>query len=170
MALNEKGHLFGENWNDKYMPAFIRRYPFALSKDGAVLIDLQAPHLQEDDGEYLFNEKGENTEALDSIIRFLHDSDNQFKRTRPYVEALAEQDVLTKYDARIQVDDKKLVNLGNTFVIDEKKLKQLPDAVVTEWFRNGWLAWCYAHLHSLGTMHRLARQEYEAIHEQKSAG
>ncbi len=169
LALNDKGHLLEDKWGDVYMPAFIRRYPFALSKDGSVMIDLKAPHLQEDDGEYLFNDNGENTEALDNIIRFLHESDNQFTRTQPFVGALVEQDLLTQYKTQIQIDDKKLVNLGNTFIINEDKLKQLSDSVVTEWFKNGWLAWCYAQLHSLGSIQRLAKREYEATHQQNDS-
>lgn len=162
LALREKGHVFGNNWGNLYMPAFIRRYPFALSKDGAIMVDRQAPHLQEDDGERLFNDAGENTEALDSIIGFLRESDNQFMLTRQFSDALAKQDLLIQFDTKVQVDDNTVVDLGDVFIVDEKKLKELPDDIVTQWFRQGWLAWCYAHLHSTGAIPRLAQREYEA--------
>ena len=42
-----------------------------MSSDGKIIIDKQAPHLQEDDGDRLFNDEGENTEVMDAIARFL---------------------------------------------------------------------------------------------------
>src|SRR5688572_13540259 len=38
LSLQLKGHNLGDDWGGIYMPAFIRRYPFALA-DGKVIFD-----------------------------------------------------------------------------------------------------------------------------------
>jgi hypothetical protein len=46
-------------------------------------------------------------------------------------------------------------SLGGLRIIDEKKLLELDDKHVLEFFRSGQLAWIYFHLASLANMGRL---------------
>jgi hypothetical protein len=160
LSLQSQGHNLGENWGGIYMPAFIRRYPFALA-EGKVVFDQQAPDLQEKEGEPLFKENGENTDFLNKIIEFLGYMDGQFKITRDYCQACAKNDFFTPFKAQVKVGAKPM-RLDNLFVIDEKKLNSLPDEQIRDWFRKGWLAWSYAHLHSLGAVPRLVKRERQA--------
>jgi hypothetical protein len=163
LSLSAEDNNLGEQWGDVYMPAFIRRYPFALSSDGTVIFDKQAPHLQEEEGERLFNEEnGENTETLDSVAKFLNYMDQQYKATHAFSKACAERELLEPFNVQVNVTEDKPVRLSSLYVINEKKLNELADADVTEFFRNGWLAWAYAHLHSLNAVGRVARRDREA--------
>jgi len=54
--------------------------------------------------------------------------------------------------------DRSMLRLGGPGVVDEARLQQLDAETVDAWFRKGWLAWIYAHLHSLGALKRLGEQ------------
>lgn len=161
LSLRSKGNNLGNNWGDVYMPAFIRRYPFALV-EGKLIFDKEAPQLQEKEGEALFKQDGENTDFLNKIMEFVAGIDTQAKLTREYCQACADNEFFTPFQAPAKGGDGKLMRLDNLFVIDEKKLNALPDAQIKEWFHKGWLAWSYAHLHSLGALPRLVKREREA--------
>lgn len=158
LSLQPKGHNIGDNWDGIYMPAFIRQYPFGIA-DGKVFFDKKAPQLQEKEGEALFKENGENTDFMNKIMEFLSDMDRQFKMTRDYCQSCANNDFFTPFKAQVKVGESKPMRLGNLFMIDQKKLNSLPDEQIRDWFRKGWLAWSYAHLHSLGAMPRLIKRE-----------
>lgn len=159
-----------KKWDDIYMPAFIRRYPFALSSDGTIVFDKQAPHLQEEEGDRLFDEEsGENTETLDSIAKFLNYVDQQYKATQEFSKACAKHELFEPFNAQVNVEEDKPVRLDSLFIISEKKLNELPDADITEFFRNNWLAWVYAHLHSLAAVGRVARRDRQAASQAEEA-
>lgn len=162
LSFQPDGNSLVDDWGNGYMPAFIRRYPFAFTGDNKIIFDKQAPHLQEDEGDLLFKEDGENTELLDGIVRFLRRVDGQFKLTREYCQACVKHELFVPFKAQVTVEKDKAIRLDSLFVINEEKLNALPDEQVKEWFRKGWLAWSYAHLHSLGAVPRLVRREREA--------
>lgn len=163
LSLTAESNNLGSQWGDVYMPAFIRRYPFALSSDGTVIFDKQAAHLQDEEGERLFNEEnGENTETLDSLVKFLNYMDQQYKATHEFSKACARHELFEPFNVQVNVAEDKPVRLNSLFVINEKKLNELTDTEVTEFFRNGWLAWAYAHLHSLNAVGRVARRDRQA--------
>lgn len=160
LSFGSQGNHIGDSWGDVYMPAFFRRYPFALA-EGKVIFDNKAPQLQEQEGEALFREDGENTDFLNKIMEFLAHTDAQFRATREYCQACAGNDFFTPFKAQVRTGEGKRLRLDNLFIIDEGKLNSLPDEQIRDWFRKGWLAWSYAHLHSLGAVPRLAKRERE---------
>lgn len=160
LSLKPEGNSLGAKWGDVYMPAFIRRYPFALSSDGTVVFDKQAPHLQEQEGDRLFDEEsGENTETMNGIAKFLNHVDAQYKATQEFSKACAKHELFEPFNVQVNVEENKPVRLNSLFVINEKKLNELGDADALDFFRKGWLAWAYAHLHSLSAVGRVARRD-----------
>lgn len=154
-------------WQATYIPAFVRRYPFALTDDGTVCFDEQSDTFSQepsDEHKPLFasneNEKTEaeqssNSETLDKIIQFLQQYDAESKRTQAFTQALAEKELFSPFNVQLVKDQKAAVKLEGLYIIDEKKLNQLDDETISQWFKNGWIAWSYAHLHSLGALTRL---------------
>ena len=162
-SLQKQSHSV-EDWSEVYIPAFIRRYPFAKAGDGNVVIDIKAPQLQEEEGDPLFKEDGTNSEFLDTVIGFLNHMETQYKVTKEYCQACAERELLTPFNVQVSVsEDEKPIRLDTLYVIDEKKLNELPDEQVTDWFRKGWLGWSFAHLHSLGAMRRLVKRDRKVV-------
>ncbi|WP_257264721.1 SapC family protein [Endozoicomonas sp. ONNA2] len=162
LSLMDAGHKhLGEagSWSDSYIPAFIRRYPFALTDEGTVCFDQKASQFNGKDGEALFSNDGENTETLNNIIQFLNNYDQQYKHTLEYCKELKVLDMLTPFNLQILLDKDKPIRLEGLFTIDENKLSAIPGEKVKSWFESGWLAWTYAHLHSLGALNRLVKRQ-----------
>jgi len=163
LSLKNQGHEQIDEqgrWLGNYTPAFIRRYPFVLSGDKNVCFDAGYAGLSEaqGDGELLFGDDGAYTETLNKIIEFVTNFDAEHLRTRDFCQAAAEQDIFKPFVLQVVTADKKPLRLDGLFVINENKLMALEDDVVTSWFRKGYLAWAYAHLHSLGALQRLSEQ------------
>ncbi len=170
LSLMQEGHKQLDEagaWNESYIPAFVRRYPFALTDEGTVCFDQKAPQFSSDGGEALFKEDGENSETLNNVIQFLNNYDKQYKTTLEFTAECKALDLLTTFNLQVMLDKDHPLRLEGLYVIDEKKLAELPEEKVGDWFKKGWLAWSYAHLHSLGALNRLVkRQKAEAAPEE----
>ncbi len=168
LSLTSKGHNLGEKWQDVYIPSFVRRYPFVLEdKQGVVMIDSEAPQLQEDEGEALFDESGEPTETLKTIMQFLQTVDQGYRATQDYVDALKVKDLLQPCQGTIKFTDTTL-KLDHMYVVDEKAFADvLSDEEILDWYKRGWIAWTYAHIHSIGAIpdviKRLPRKSQDSV-------
>lgn len=149
------------NWTDSYIPAFIRQYPFALTDEGTVCFDQTSRQLDSVgiNGEPLFNDDGETSETLSNIIQFLNSYSQHHKLTKEFSLALKELDLLAPYNLQVAFDETQPLQVTGLHVIDEKKLASLPKDKVNEWFQSGWLAWIYAHIHSISAVKRLIRRQ-----------
>lgn len=164
LSLRNNSHLLVDDegaWRGSYIPAFIRRYPFALTDNQTVCFDRDSEHFSEEEGELLFDEQGENTQALNNIIQFLNQFDGAFKRTREFCLAVAGAELFKPFNIQILAGDNKPVRLEGLHVIDEAKLLEADRKQVYNWFKSGELAWIYAHLHSLGALKQLSKRQAE---------
>ena len=162
LSLRKDGNDLGTDWNGFYVPAFVRRYPFALTDEGMVVIDTKAPHFQADDGENLFTD-GEASDTLKKIVQFLEVVQATYKGTEEFCKALVEKQLLTPFNTKLNFKN-ATIEIGEMYAIDEKKLHQLDDADVPNWFKKGWIAWAYAHLHSISALNDLAKRHAQASH------
>ena len=165
LLLNEKGE-----WNsDVYLPIFLRRYPFVLSPQGAVLFDSKALHFADkESGKPLLTEEGEFTPVLKSAMSLLQRYEKQAERTREYARACKEAGLLKPCDLSVQQGKSNPLSLSNLYMLDAGKLNKLSDEQVVEWHRKGWLAWSYAHINSLPAMQRLLRRQ--RVHDRVDVG
>lgn len=158
LSLKKKGHDLGKTWQDAYVPAYVRRYPFILSSDGMVLFDRDAPHVQENEGDALFNDDGEPSDITKDIVQFLQTVDKGYRMTEDFCKLLAEKEIFQPFNGKIKFAEGS-INLGDLYAISEKKLHEaLNDEEIAEWFKKGWLAWCHAHLHSIGSMNEIFKR------------
>jgi hypothetical protein len=154
-------------WDSAYTPAFVRRYPFALTDDKNVCFDQAAAHFSStaasatagspDAGQALF-EANAPTRTLEGVMNFLRHFDAEHARTREFCVALTERDMFKPFALQVMTADRQPLRMGGLFVVDEAKLQEMDAATVDTWFRKGWLAWVYAQLHSLGALKRLGEQ------------
>ncbi|MFC3153381.1 SapC family protein [Litoribrevibacter euphylliae] len=167
LSLMNNGHKLisdeGE-WQGSYVPAFIRRYPFALTEEGTVCFDSEYAQINADqeEGKPLFNEEGENSESLANIVNFLQQFDQSTKATAEFTKKLAELDLFKPFTIQIMTPEKKPLRMEGLYVIDEAKVAKLDDEIVLSLFKTGQLAWVYAHLHSLGALRHLSKKQQEA--------
>ncbi|MEO5362829.1 MAG: SapC family protein [Magnetococcus sp. DMHC-8] len=147
-------------WDARYIPAFVRRYPFVLADSGdgnlAVCIDEGFAGFNTETGTPLFNEEGEQAPLLENAIRFLTEYQGQNQRTEIFVNRLQEMGLLTELTARAELAGGVKFSMGGLLVVEEKKLMELEQEKALELFRSGEMGWIYAHLLSLSNMNRLA--------------
>jgi hypothetical protein len=163
LGLRNEENLFvadDASWDAKYIPAFVRRYPFVLaatpdSDQQVVCIDESYTGFDASDGNALFSEDGEPTEILTKAMKFLEEYQRQYVRTEAFLKRLKENDLLMSLNAKVDLVDGQQFSLTGLLVVDERKLLQLSDDKAMELFRSGELAWIYCHLMSLGCMGRM---------------
>ena len=161
LLLDEKNLL-----TTRYVPAFIRRYPFVLGGNQseemmALCIDADSKCFVRDgsDGLPLFTDAGEQTEQLQEVVEFLKDYQFRAEMTRAFVKHLHDLQLLEPMSASITLagKDKEPVNLNVSgfFVVNREKLKAISDESALELFKKDGLELIYAHLQSLSNMNRL---------------
>ncbi|MCB1694057.1 MAG: SapC family protein [Pseudomonadales bacterium] len=162
LGLRPEENLFVDasgKWDARYVPAFVRRYPFVLAETAEqgqrmVCIDEAYPGFNKAEGELLF-ENGEPTQLLKQAMDFLEEYQKQYARTERFVKRLVENELLMSLNARVDMVDGQQFSLNGLLAVDEKKLLALPDDKALEFFRSGELGWLYCHLMSIGTMARM---------------
>lgn len=150
-------------WKSEYVPAYIRRYPFVLAKADAggqftVCIDESYPGFGADEGQPLFNEKGESTDYLKGVVGFLQEYQAQLDRTDKFLDALRDCDLLMDVAANVKLPDGESFSIAGLMMVDERKLQALPEAQILRLFRSGDLAWVFSHLISISNFNRLPRK------------
>ncbi len=164
MGVRQNENLFVSpegKWEGRYIPAFVRRYPFVLAEkqdaeDFNVYLDEAFPGFGAATGERLFTDAGEHTPLLKQALEFLGTYQGEIKRTRLFVERLQALDLLIPRVLEVVRKDQTSAVLQGFSVVDEGRLLALGDAQLLELARSGLLAWIYAHLMSLGNVSGLA--------------
>src|SRR3954469_18488330 len=161
---NENLYVSGEGkWEGRYVPAFVRRYPFVLAEkqdaeDFNVYLDESYSGFGAADGERLFTDTGEQTPLLKQALEFLGTYQGEIKRTRLFVERLQALDLLVPRVLEVVRTNEQPMVLQGFSVVDEQRLGALGDADLLALARSGLLAWIHAHLMSLANVPALAER------------
>ena len=150
----------GSAWDARYVPAYVRRYPFwttevDATKTQAVLIDAWWRGFSETEGEPLYEADGQPAKRLLEAIDHLKRYDFEAERALAFCARLVELDLLREMTITATLPGDKPLALDGFLAVDEPKLLALPDAQVAELHRNGMLGLIYTHLASLGNLQAL---------------
>lgn len=166
LGLEQRENLFvdGTRWDARYIPAFVRRYPFLTAKlrgaDGpGVMVDAAWSGLSETEGDPLFDADGRPAAALQRAIEFLERFEAESQRTRAFCATLVELDLLRERKADATLPGGQTLSVGGFHVVDEEKLQALDDARVLALHRNGMLGLLHLHLASLGALRGLVERK-----------
>jgi hypothetical protein len=158
LGLREAENLYVDHngkWDARYVPAFVRRYPFVPGKgaqgDLLVCIDEASRCFDTDEGEALFV-AGKPSAQLEHAIKFLTEFHQAAASTELLGHRLQDLGLLRQADSVAQLNDGSQFRLNGLHVVDEAKLRALDRDTVQELFANGTLAVVYAHLMSLGNL------------------
>lgn len=162
LGLEEGQNLFVDDsgrWKASYVPAVIRRYPFALAAAGdpatfAVCIDEGSPLVGQEDGLPLFDEQGQPAAALQNVVKYLSELQQMDAQTQAFCQFLAEQDLLVPLNMQLQLGQ-EVKNVQGAFAINDARLAALPDELFIQMRQRGYLPAAYAHLVSLTQVERL---------------
>jgi hypothetical protein len=171
MGLNAGENLFVDadgKWQASYVPAIIRRYPFALTPSGqdgqyVVCLDEASSLVSEVDGAALFDEKGEPTQIIENVKRYLGELQQMDTMTSSFCKFLAGNNMLTPLNMRVR-ENNNVKNVSGCYVVNEERLNNLSDERFLEVKNLSYLAPLYAHLISLAQTERLV-----TLHDEKIA-
>ncbi len=156
MRGKENAYLDPANgWRAKYVPAFIRRYPFVFSKseDGKTFTlcidEAFAGFNREGRGQALFGAEGKPTPYVENVLKFLQDYQTQFQRTQAFCEKLKKLDLLEPMQAKVSLETGEHLSLSGFMAIDRKKLKALSGQALADLAGTDELELMYLHLQSM---------------------
>lgn len=142
-------------WDSKYVPAFVRRYPFVFSSndDGSTFtlcLDEDFSGVNTDGkGESLFDVDGQRTQYLSNVLNFLQVYQAQFNRTQNLCRKLADLNLFEPMQAQVRLRSGQQLTLGGFSVVNRDKLRALPAETLGELAKVDELEVVYAHLASL---------------------
>jgi hypothetical protein len=150
-------------WAADYIPAFVRRYPFVFSQNEDKLIlcvdENHAGCNREGKGQRLFDDKGERSDYLSAMLRFLEESQTQFARTRTFCQRLKELDLLEPMQADITMPSGEKKSLRGFMVISREKLKNLAPEKLSELVKTNELELAYIHLLSMNNFRQVSQKQ-----------
>jgi len=142
-------------WEAKYIPAFVRRYPFVFSTspDGQRLIlcidEAFAGFNREGRGQRLFGEDGKPSAYVDNVLKFLQEYQAQFLRTQAFCAKVRELDVLEPMQAQVELASGERMALSGFMAVSRSKLKAVSGDKLAELAQTDELELLYLHLQSM---------------------
>lgn len=146
-------------WEASYVPAIIRRYPFALAATGSegqftICIDEGSPLVSDTEGSPLFDDKGEPTQVIENVKRYLAELQQMDQLTQQFCTWLKANNMFTPLNMRVR-DHDKVKNIAGCYVVNEERLNNLSDERFLELRGKRFLPAIYAQLMSLAQVERL---------------
>jgi hypothetical protein len=145
----------GGAWRGRYVPAFLRRYPFITlnNPEGqgqfTIAIDAAAPCLNSKASKSSGTEQhlifeGDNLgKKLQELIPFLQKFHVDNQSTYAFCKRLHELNLLTESELAVMDKSGKKYQIQGAWFINEAALKALDQTVVQEFFANDWLQKIY---------------------------
>ena len=144
-----------------YLPAYIRRYPFCMTrvtvdgKEQPERIACVEKRAINDKGEALHDVKGNPLPAWEERKKLLFDYENDLVRSDDMARTLAGLELLETFTMQAIPNEGTPVSMTGLHRVNEQKLAGLPPEKLKQLAQNGILARVYAHLISLSNFGRL---------------
>ena len=144
-----------KQWKAKYIPAFIRRYPFVFSSstDGKTLtlcIDESHPGINRDGlGERFFSDDGKPTPYVERVLKFLQEYQAHYDRTLQFGRRIKELDVLEPMQAEVTTPKGNKLSLSGFHGVSRSKLRALDASALASLAKTDELELLYLQLHSM---------------------
>lgn len=161
---NENLFVRDGNWIPyTYIPAYIRRYPFAFveSEDKKRLIlcvDVEAEAVLENGEAKFFDDNGKPSEFTEKALEFCRSFQAQYNVTRQLVALLKKHDLLVPRQANITLPGGEKAAINDFLVADEQRLDGIEDEIFLEFRKMRILPFLYFHLMSLANFRDLAER------------
>jgi len=152
---NENLYLQHGKWAAKYVPAFVRRYPFVFStaddgKTFMLCVDEAFTGFNRDArGQRLFGEDAKPTPYVENVLKFLQEYQAQFNRTRAFCRKVKELGLLEPMQAQIAMGSGERLSLGGFWAVNRAKLKALSGDKLAELAKTDELELLYVHVQSM---------------------
>ncbi len=161
-------------WKAKYIPAFVRRYPFVFSSNNegdtlTLCIDENCSGFnQEGRGERLFDSQGERTQYLEGVLEFVKGYQAEFQRTQLFCKKLNELDLFEPMQASFTLQSGEKLSLEGFMVVNRDKLKSLTGEQLADLARFDELELIYLHLQSMRNFSSMAERLVQNLPQEES--
>lgn len=163
MSTGENLYAQGDAWAPgAYVPAYARRHPFCMAKVNldAVeqqnrLICVETSHLDDAQGDALFDDKGEPVSRWQDLQRLLTEYETDLERVREMCAILADYGLYEPFSLQANPAQGGSIQLTGMHRVDEKKIEHLNASQFKNLAKKGILGRIYAHLLSLENFSRL---------------
>lgn len=170
LGLQDNENLFVDEdnrWNAQYIPAIIRRYPFALASTNdenqfTICIDEESELVSKTEGVPLFDEKGKPTELMQNIKSYLTNLQQMEILTRELSNIFKEKDLLAPLELKLRIGE-NMKNIEGLFSINEEKLNALPDEDFLTFKKQNVLVLIYSHIISVAQMENLIKRKEKLL-------
>ena len=158
LGMRDKENLFLDQaggWQARYVPAFVRRYPFVFSsndqgKTFTLCIDEAFSGFNRDGrGERLFDDDSKPSEYTNNVLKFVQEYQRQFNRTKAFCDKVRELDLLEPMQAQVALATGERTSLTGFMAVDRNKLKALSGDKLAELAKTDELELLYLHLSSM---------------------
>ncbi len=134
-----------------YIPAYLRRYPYALARGEndkfALVIDRASPAITED-AQFPFFSDDELAENTSKMVEFCQQMEAERQRTIDFVNKLNELELLSLQEAKAG-DGENQQAFASYYAVNPQKLNELAGDTLKELHQSGYLSFIFAHLFSL---------------------
>ena len=143
------------DWKGRYIPAFIRRYPFvlALSDDGEkyylCIDETFSGFNQSDEGPALITEDGTPTEYTEGVLQFLSQYQAEFERTQAICKKLKDLNLLEAKQVQATSPTGETMTVDGFFAVEPSRLATLSSEAIVDLVRSGTYELICFHLASL---------------------
>ena len=146
-----------------YVPAYLRRHPFAFAKaEGdqlALVIDRGSERITEDP-KFPFFDGDKLTTDTQKMVEFCSQVEGERQRTVDFANKLKELDLLDVQEVTpgSSDDEQQKITLASYYAVNNKKFNELPPESLQELHKAGYLSFIYAHLHSMENWGKLVER------------
>ncbi|MDT3677774.1 MAG: SapC family protein [Burkholderiaceae bacterium] len=156
-------------WKAKYVPAFLRRYPFVFSasadrKTLTLCIDEAYPGLNsEGRGQRLFGDDGRPSPYVDQVLKFLQEYQAHFARSQIFGRRVEEYGLLEPMQAKVTTPSGATLSLTGFRAVNREKLRALSGEQLSTLARTDELELLYLHLYSMRNFHSVKDRLLETL-------
>jgi hypothetical protein len=165
LGIESRHNLFAttaDDWDASvYLPAYVRRYPFCMTRvtvDGRERPERVAcveKSALSEDGEPLFDAKGEPLPAWDARRKLLFEFEADLARSEEMCRELGRHQLLESFSLQAQPNQGPPLAMTGMYRVSEQKLAEVAPDALKALLQKGILARVYAHLISLVNFGRL---------------
>ena len=164
LGFDPNENLFLEEHRQRtlYRPLNLQRGPFYTAGPD-LAVDLEHPRVAQSGDQVLFDERGEPSAYLKSIIGLMKDLQPGLEQTRLFIETLLGLQLIEPVMVNATFDDGSRREIEGLYTVSHEALKALPDAHAVDLFRRGYLQLIYLQIASVTRVMELTRRKNQGF-------
>lgn len=150
LAAEENLFLTDSGWQANYIPLSIKRRPFLIgfqekveagvvSEDPVIHIDMDSPRISYNRGEEVFLPQGGQSPYLQQMAATLQAVHQGHQDTKVFIDTLQKHELLESVEIKVTLANESKHAMDFLYTINEEKVAELSDPLVTELHRLGYL-------------------------------